>query len=139
MELHIPLVEPSQFDTSSEYGLYIKALAWCANQARYDHDLPAEWFVPDSVIAAWNERRSAKRLVANKKWKRAETRRGYLFAYLHWRNAPAQIRKERKRDRDRKSKAEKAGNTSKFPLDSQWELTPGLSSQKGGHVHKKTL
>jgi len=131
MELNIPLGESGQFASSAEYGLYIKALDWCMSQARNNRDeLPTEWFVPDSVINAWNERRSAKRLVAHGKWRHDDYRGGYVFVYLYRRNEPGRIRKERIRDRNRHRNppvldSNSYRELSEIPPESRWEFGSG--------------
>jgi hypothetical protein len=102
VEIRIPLGEPDAFATSAEYGLYLRGLGWAMREAANSHaPLPAYWFIPDSVIYYWNERRTAKRLVADGKWEHDDELRGYRMLYVHRFNDPNYLRDKRKKDRAR--------------------------------------
>jgi hypothetical protein len=105
MEITQPLGEPDRFATCSEYGLYMKALDWCMRQVHGRHAMPSEWFIPDSVVAGWNERRTANRLAVNGIWEHDEYRHGYRFVHVYRRNDPNRLRQLRKNDRARKGGA----------------------------------
>ena len=129
-ERHSPIGESDTFATCSEYGLYLKALDWCMREAgRY---LPSSWFIPDSVIAGWNERRTANRLVANGIWEHDDYEHGYRFGYVYRRNAPEHLRDSRKKERERKSRQRSdtpcpAGTNTDVPPESHWDNgSPGV-------------
>ena len=138
-----PIGESDIFPTCSEYGLYLKALDWCVREAgRY---LPAEWSIPDSVIAYWNERRTANRLAAAGIWEHDDDQRGYRFLYIAKQNTPTRLRDTRKKERERKAQQRQAGavvpgGQTECPRgESQWDNeSPGVS-RKEGHVQPKSL
>jgi hypothetical protein len=104
MYIYSPVGESNKFATNAEYGLYLRALDWSMQQVLGKHDPPpAQWVVPDSVIAGWNARRTANQLVADGIWEHDDYGGGYVFVYLHRRNDPRVIQKERSRDRKRRA------------------------------------
>ena len=70
---------------------------WTGASVTQGATCPASGSSPDSVIAYWNERRTAKRLVANGIWEHDDFLRGYRFLYVAKQSTPARLRDSRKR------------------------------------------
>jgi hypothetical protein len=141
-----PVGESDTFATCSEYGLYLKALDWCVRNA--GRNLPSEWVIPDSVIAGWNERRTANRLAANGIWEHDDYEHVYRFRYISKQNTPARLRDSRKKQREKKARQRRSDTDvadvppGTNPMSPR--ITPGDNdlpgvSRKEGHVQKKTL
>jgi hypothetical protein len=138
-----PVGESDLFDTYAEYGLYLKALDWCVRESgRY---VPAEWVIPDSVIAAWGARRTANRLVASGIWSHDDYAGRFHFAYIAKQNDPGQLRDTRKKARERKARQRRLeadvplGQAPMSRGESHRDIDSPSVSRKGEHVRPKNV
>jgi hypothetical protein len=89
--------------TTASLGLYARSGSWCMNQVRYrPMEIPAEWFVPQSVVKAWGAIRQANDLVARGIW--APVDGGWRFVWIRHRNTTDYVRHERKRQATKKQR-----------------------------------
>jgi hypothetical protein len=85
--------------------LYVRALGWCMHEVRYrpEAEIPAVWFIPIEWVRGQHQGvRLANRLVDQGVFGRVDG--GYRFDWIRWRNTPDAVRRQRKRERDKKAK-----------------------------------
>lgn len=85
-------------------GLYVGAGSHCLRQIRYrpEAEIPPEWFIPDHWIKGWpNGSRIANALAREGLF--VKMYGGFGFAWIREQNTADAVRRQRKRDREKKA------------------------------------
>jgi hypothetical protein len=109
-------------------GLYVTAGSWCMSRVRYrpEAELPAEWFIPDEWVKGQpSGRRIAAGLERQCVWERLDG--GYRYAWIRYQNTPDYVRRQRKREREKKAKrhANSQGESTQFPRGESTAIPQG--------------
>lgn len=117
--------------TTATLGLYTRAGSWCMGRYRYrpEAEIPAEWFIPRSLVKGWGAYRLANDLAAEGVWEPVAG--GWLYAWIRPQNTANYVRAERKRERRKwarkkeRAAADSLGESAPTPVGSQDQLPRG--------------
>jgi hypothetical protein len=129
--------------TTASLGLYTRAGSWCMSQVRYrpESEIPPEWLVPDWLVKGWGATRQANDLVAHEVWEPVTG--GYRYAWIRYQNTANEIRRQRKRERDKKARrgSDSPGESTAIPRgidrDSPGDIYGGISPRHAKHASSK--